>query len=139
MLQIFAAPELHSIKRTNIRTQQTPPVKHKPNDSRGHRAAPPSARRDRVLVPRLRVRSRSPQPSLIKGENTPLASRTPSWRAPCQRFLGRGFLTTFFCATERKSIRERRLDNICRLSDRGCEMNTSIFVPFGCLVIPSSF
>jgi hypothetical protein len=41
-------------------------------------AAGPSAGRDRVLAIR---RSRSPEPSQIKGENTPLASRTPSRRA----------------------------------------------------------
>ena len=40
-------------------------------------AAGPSAGRDRVLVPRPRDRSRSPEPSQIKGENIPLASRTP--------------------------------------------------------------
>jgi hypothetical protein len=32
MLQIFAAPESHSIKRTNIKTQKTQLVKRKSDD-----------------------------------------------------------------------------------------------------------
>jgi hypothetical protein len=48
---------------------------------RGSAAPRPSAGRDRVLAIR---RSRSPQPSLIKDENAPLASGTPSRRAGIQ-------------------------------------------------------
>jgi hypothetical protein len=49
----------------------------------------PRAGRDRVLAIR---RSRSPEPSLIKGKNTPLASRTPSRRARTCALPVRGLL-----------------------------------------------
>ena len=64
-------------------------------------AAGPSAGRDRVLVRQLPDRSRSPELSLIKDENTPLASRTPSRRAGTRALPVRGSSAAYVDANGR--------------------------------------
>jgi hypothetical protein len=88
-------------------------------------AAGPSAGRDRVLVRQPPDRSRSPELSLIKGENTPMASRTPSRRAGTRALpVGVPRFGFFVCLSRRslaKGINQRfdAWHNRCfRLSQR---------------------